>query len=92
MELKFTKTQQRILDVLADGQPHLRKELWACCPSVSGIEDEKSLNEFARLQTNRHLISIRYKLRAIGQDVVCEVHQRRMYYRQIRLLNGTMSG
>jgi hypothetical protein len=86
MALKFTATQQRILDVLADGQPHARKELWACIPSAEGIEDPKLLQEYARCQANRHLVAIRSKLRAVGEDIVCVVVNRRMCYRHVKLL------
>ncbi len=90
MILKFTKTQQKILDILADGLPHLRKELWACCPSVQGM-DEASIKEFARNRTNVHLMNIRSKLRLVGQDIVCEVVNRRLSYRHVKLLrpNGS---
>ena len=91
MALKFTKTQQKILDVLADGLPHLRKELWACCPSVQGM-DEQSVKEFARHRTNVHLMNIRSKLRLDGQDIICEVVNRRLCYRHVKLLKPNGSG
>ncbi len=87
---KFTKTQQRILAVLSDGLPHLRKELWATVPSVQGMAEEHQ-KEFARLQTNQYLVGLRSKLRIVGEDIVCEIVNRRLCYRHVRLLRSNGS-
>ena len=83
----FTKTQIKILEVLKDGEPHRRQELWACVPSVSGM-DESQLKEFARHQTNVHISGIRSKIRPLGQDIVCTVMDRSLGYRWVKHLNG----
>jgi len=88
MELKFTKVQQKMLAVLADGEPHPRRELWACIPDVEGFTDEKQLNEFARKRANNHLSDIREKLLMVGHDIICQVIKNRLCFRHVRLLNG----
>lgn len=57
----YTPTEQRIIDVLADGEAHPRSELMAC------IEDEMALPSALAL----HLVNIRKKLRPLGQTVLC---------------------
>lgn len=72
----FTETEQLIADVLADGRPHHRDELRHC---IDG--------EFTSLKTvSFHLTMMRKKLRPIGQDIICELVNRRICYRQVRLL------
>ena len=85
MALKFTKTQQKILDVLADGEPHPRAELWACIPCVSGMTDEE-IKEFARTNTNTQLDYIRQKLRTVGESIICQAVGRKLCFRHIRFL------
>ena len=71
----YTKTQRLMLNVLADGQRHTREELHAC------LEDD-----LAQMGTvNVHLVFLRKKLRDIGENIICEVCNRRNYYRRIKL-------
>lgn len=78
----FTPTQQAMLRVLADGQAHTREELHACLPDELG----------AVSNIHRHLCAIRKWLRPIGQDVVCQLRNRRIYYRHICLLASANNG
>jgi len=75
----FTPTQKAMLNVLSDGHRHTREELHACLP------DE--LGPISNIRT--HLMHIRKKLRPAGQDIICELFQRRIHYRCIRLLSDS---
>lgn len=78
----FTPTQQRLIDVLADGMAHSRFELR---DAIDG--------EYTALGTVQfHLSIIRRKLRPIGQDIICELVNRRICYRHIRLLASAYDG
>lgn len=74
--LRFTPTQRRMLAVLADGQPHARRELRAC------LFDELGTASNIRF----HLCSIRKVLRPLRQDIICELHRGTIKYRHVRLL------
>lgn len=78
---KFTPTQQAMLDVLADGLPHTFDELHACL-----LDD---LSQISTIQF--HISNLRKVLRPLGQDIICEVANRRKYYRHIRLLLSEVS-
>ena len=79
---KFTETEKRMLQVLADGMAHTREELHACLP------DELS----ALSAIKRHLTEIRKKLRPQGQDIICQLKDRRPLYRHVRLLASAVDG
>ena len=71
----FTPTQKRILTVLADGYRHSREELRRC------------IDEYSELTTLRmHLSYLRTKLHRRGEDIICELYQRGIHYRHVRLL------
>jgi hypothetical protein len=72
----LTPTEQRIANVLADGMPHRRRELLAC------LQDPEAELNALRV----HLCNLRAKLRPIGQDILCELSDRGLFYRQVRLL------
>ena len=72
----YTPTQKRILDLLADGLPHSRYEIHAC------LDDELSALRAIR----RHISVIRQSHRAKDQDIVCEIYNRTVHYRHVRLL------
>lgn len=78
----FTPTHKRMLAVLADGLPHRREELHAC------LSDE--LGPINNIHV--HISNMRKKLRARGQDIVCEVVNRRFLYRHVRLLASAEDG
>ena len=71
-----TPVQQAMLRVLSDGIRHDPKELHACLPDQEG----------ALSNIQMHLSNIRKVLRPKGQDVICELANRRVYYRWVRLL------
>jgi len=71
--------KQKILAVLADGQPHARRELLACL----GDSQAKYVN------LNWHITTLRNALRKKGQDIICELYRGRgIRYRLIKLFNG----
>lgn len=73
----FTKTQNAILCVLADGQPHTRKELHGCLP-----------DEMTELSAVRvHICNIRKTLRLRGEDIICELHKRAIHYRHVKIIS-----
>ena len=74
--MEFTKTQKRILEVLADGGRHLKAEL------KNSLPDKEASPKTVAV----HICYLRKKLRPIGQDIVCEYYRRRIHYRQVRLL------
>lgn len=73
----FTPTQEKILDILSDGDRHTKHELFECLHDELGLID----NVFI------HISNIRNKLRPIGEYIVCEVDRGRNYYRHVRLIN-----
>ena len=75
--IAWTPTQQRLLAVLADGQPHTRAELRA------QLHDE--LGSPSNLWYHVH--QIRRRLPP-GETIVCEIHRSTIKYRHVRLLTG----
>ncbi len=72
----FTKVEHKVLGLLSDGLPHPRKEVF------DSFEEPHMA-----LSTMRHHISnVRRKLRLIGQDIICGVAGRRIYYQHVRLM------
>lgn len=63
-ELELTPTEERLLVLLLDGQPHSRQELIA-----HGMEGDE-LTEASALRT--HLSSLRTKLRPTGTTVIAQ--------------------
>lgn len=74
--MKFTPTQQKIIDILSDGQRHTAQELFDCLPDELGYIDNLT----------QHISNIRNRLKPIGQWIVCETANKRRYYRHVRLL------
>lgn len=74
----YTPTQQRIIDLLQDGLPHLRIELMKC------LGDD--LTTVATLHS--HFVKLRKKLVPRGETIVCEILNRRIAYRHVRLLSS----
>jgi DNA-binding CsgD family transcriptional regulator len=69
-EPAFTPTQRKILAVLSDGLGHRPSELHQCLVDELGSPSN----------IRAHLAAIRKKLRATGQDIICE---RQICYRQV---------
>jgi DNA-binding winged helix-turn-helix (wHTH) protein len=78
----FTPTERRILNILADGQPHVLHDLHRC------LNDDLS----AMSTLYSHVYNLRAKLRPKGQDILCENIRRRCYYRHVRLLASPYDG
>lgn len=72
----FTRTEMKILNLLADGERHSREEIHKQLP------DELS----AITQVKDHICQIRKRLRAYGQYLICENYKRKTYYRRVILL------
>lgn len=72
----YTPTQKIILKVLSDGQPHHKEELRSSMP------DELCSIESLRV----HITMLRKKLRPQKQDIICEIKNRRIFYRHVKLL------
>jgi hypothetical protein len=77
---EFTPTEKRILRAMSDGMPHKSKELLSCLPD----------DELGTVQNLRnHFSRIRKKLRPLGEDILCVIHNRTVHYRYVRLLPTT---
>jgi hypothetical protein len=74
----YTPTQRRILDILSDGQPHLRKDV------MLAMQDTEASREALAV----HIARIRRKLLPIGQTILGTRKDRRFYYIHVRLLNN----
>lgn len=73
----FTQTESRILNVLADGKPHKKKELIDC------LMDEMS----DKTNLWRHIHSLRKKIRPYGGSILCVFHMRQFCYQRVKLYN-----
>lgn len=71
----YTPTQVRILNVLKDGQPHLRDELLLC------IQD----NQATIHQLRQHIHLLRARLPP-DEAIVCELFSAKTCYRHVKLL------
>lgn len=81
---EFTRMEQVLLNVLADGKDHTRREL---LEALQRSEDDPNIS----LPNLQNMLSrTRKKLLPIGQDILCVIRNG-IYYQQIRLL-GTDTG
>lgn len=78
MRIKWTPTQAAIVKLLSDGLPHTRDEIYALLPDV--------WNDLTVVKN--HITRIRSRL-PLTQTIVCELLNRRIAYRHVRLLCGT---
>ena len=72
----FTATEARMMGVLADGRSHHRSELQKCLFDDLG----------SPRNVHPHLSSIRKKLKARGEGILCEYVHRRICYRYVRFV------
>jgi DNA-binding CsgD family transcriptional regulator len=72
----FTKTETAILALLSDGERHTRGEIHGC------LSDDLATDSAVKF----HLSNIRQKLRQRGEDILCELSYRKIFYRHIRQL------
>jgi hypothetical protein len=82
MARQFTETQQRIADLLADGQRHSFDEVKETIPDPLTSD----------ITVRVHVFNIRKILEPQGQSIICEFYRRRYYYRWVRLLSDAYSG
>jgi len=75
--LRFTKTQQKLYDILGDGLPHSKPELAKCLPDDLGV--------ISNIQI--HFSNMRKILNPVGQDIVTKHIQRRTHYMLVRLIS-----
>lgn len=78
----FTDTQQRLFDVVSDGLPHPRDEL------LKAMND----SEATYRNVSWHLVDLRKYLRPKGLDIICELRNRGIYYRYVRLMHSPNDG
>lgn len=71
--LKLTPTQKRLLKMLSDGQRHTSKELIAQCLTEDGTIGALRL----------HISQLRRKIQPHDQTVICEMVDKKGYYRLI---------
>lgn len=78
VQLSFTPTEQRIIDLLSDGQPHHRSELMGC------LSDDLAKDG----NFGAHLTAIRKKLGTLTpqETVLCVLVSRRICYRRVALM------
>ena len=76
--MSWTLTEKKMLDVLRDGRPHSRQELHGC------LHDD--LGPLRNI--NQHISNLRRKIRERGEMIVCELVNRRIHYRHVKLLKS----
>lgn len=76
--IKFSPTEQILVNILQDGMPHSKSELKAA------LDGEYTSDGSIRV----HMHSIRKKLNPLGQTVICEFYKRNLAYRWVRLLGN----
>lgn len=73
--VKLTPTQRKIMDLLNDGEPHVRADLLACL-----------WDELGSLGTVRvHVHHLRKLLKPLDRDIVTRMIGRTLYYQQVRI-------
>lgn len=75
-QVVFSDTEQRMLTVLSDCQPHKIMDLHAC------LEDKLGPTS----NVHAHLTSIRKKIRPLGQTILHERIDGVGYFRHVRLI------
>ena len=76
--MHLTRTQAKIMNLLADGLPHTREEVFACL-----------VDELTALTTiSTHIYNLRLKLRHRGHDIIARKVNGRWSYQQVRLIAG----
>lgn len=83
---RFTPTQQRLLAVLSDGEPHSPAELSKC------VNDDLAVDGVLR----NHIKLLRDKLFSVGELIVCEIHWgsrkgHRVCYRHVKSIGAVKS-
>lgn len=76
-DTKFTPTQQRLLAILEDGEPHCRADLLKC------LSDDLTLPSTLRV----HICLLRKRLLPQGRGVACEFVAGKIHYRLFRRIS-----
>jgi hypothetical protein len=79
MIVRFSNIQYKIVKMLSDGMRHTKEELATCLTNGKGPPEG----------IEPHITSIRKQLRPLGQDIICEVYNRKTHYRHVILLPPT---
>lgn len=78
MNGEYTPTEQKIMDLLSDGQAHSRREIHACLPDDLGLLSN----------IKPHIGNLRKKLPK-DQAILCEIgRNRKIFYRLVSLLSN----
>jgi hypothetical protein len=93
-ESVYTPMQRKFLAVLADGFMHLKEEFFDLMDP-----DWRKLaqNDYKVVEQMTNSLKVQFSLirphlRPQGMEIICQFHQRRRYYRQIRLLASSVAG
>lgn len=77
--MHLTPTERKLAALLADGQPHTRREIHALiCDSLDPLSNIR-----------QHVCNLRAKLKGQGQDIDCVLLGGHICYRQIVLLTAS---
>ena len=93
-ESVYTPMQRKFLAVLADGFMHAKEEFYNLLDpdwrkmAETDIRVTDQMSASIRVQFSK----MRPHLRSQGMDIISQYHQRRCYYRQIRLLASAVAG
>lgn len=83
--MRFTKTEQLIINALADGRGHRKQVVLDYLR-----QHYDSLMDLGAMQV--HLTRMRKKMRPIGEDIVCVYHRNGSQYQHVRLLASAYDG
>ena len=77
MGIKYTPTEQRIIDLLSDGLMHSSNELLGCLEGA---------DELSKSAVRQHIFNMRRKMAEAAEYISCEVYSGRLYWRHVRLI------
>jgi len=81
MQLHLTPTERVLFEALADGEAHSPYDLLKLLDDE--LADKRTLHV--------HVHNLRRKVRAIGEDIMCQSFGRRLGYRRIKLITPEAS-
>lgn len=88
-QFELTDTEQRIFRLLQDGFRHTRDEVLDCLREKYQT-DEDGKRQYNTIQS--HIMRIRKKLHARGMDISCELKDKKIWYRMLRLIGSAYTG
>lgn len=93
--LKFTPIQQKIINLLSDGRPHTKEELYVAM-GMEGLTIEEDLSNrqdhLKAVNLANHVSKIRKILQPYGQDIVCVSTGWSSRYQHVRMLTQCGDG